>query len=674
MTTSADPKSPDQAASDAHSRTAAVGSPLFIAIWFTLAGALVGVIQAFLLDPEIEPFSGPLTVGLVIMALALASGYWLTTAPATRIASGVYSVVLALTLSGLYWLSQWTFGWGLEGGAPGELSWVGGAVIFLVSLPFFRTTYERRQPANTYPSLFEFAWNTTVMVVVAGLFMGLFALVLFTWMALFELIGIEFFTDLFTDRYVAYALYTAAFGTAIGILREQESIILTVRGVLFALLQLLAPVAALAALLFLITLLFTGLEPLWETGSTISVLLVVAVGTLVLVNATLGDGERDGTRGLISMISVRALSVALPGFVALALILLARDYQDGSLSIQDILSGVLFCVFALYGLLYALSALLPRMFPVLSQGNILLAGIALLVSVFVQTPFFNPYEWKAQDMVERLRDGRISALDLDFGALKFRLGAAGQKALADIARDTSLADRETVDKQLAILEEAAGYWDWQANRLYEDRPLSEGQILRQVLPRIPADVEPDPKALALLEIHQPYQIRRCVKAEHYCVLLSTDIVGDEALELSFVLLTEDELFTYVLAPTSDGEWMSVSNDDWYFDEDQREAEYARIRSALEAGSTAIGQTTLTLRIPVIGGVAMPLSFEAADWLRSNGIPPSFAEPGTPEADDSESAITPDASGAPEADDVVEEDEPPRPEADETDTEEDNGEP
>ena len=105
---------------------------------------------------------------------------------------------------------------------------------------------------------------------------GLTWLLLWLWAALFQLVDIGFFRTLFRDdAFIALATGTLfGFGVLIG--RTQHRAIQTVRSVLFAVGRGLLPLLAFIALLFVLSLPFTGLEPLWRTRSAARVASVTS--------------------------------------------------------------------------------------------------------------------------------------------------------------------------------------------------------------------------------------------------------------------------------------------------------------------------------------------------------------------------------------------------------------
>lgn len=82
--------------------------------------------------------------------------------------------------------------------------------------------------------------------------------------SLFELIGIGFLRTLMRMDWFVAMLVGAAFGGAVGLLRERNRILRTLLGVVLVVLRVLAPVLAVFLAAFILFLPFTGLDKLWD--------------------------------------------------------------------------------------------------------------------------------------------------------------------------------------------------------------------------------------------------------------------------------------------------------------------------------------------------------------------------------------------------------------------------
>ena len=77
----------------------------------------------------------------------------------------------------------------------------------------------------TYRALFRYSWrNFLVVALTVPLVWGV-GLILFLWGALFQVIGIDFFTDLFTEDWFLFPVLAVAFGLGVLIFRHLATVI-----------------------------------------------------------------------------------------------------------------------------------------------------------------------------------------------------------------------------------------------------------------------------------------------------------------------------------------------------------------------------------------------------------------------------------------------------------------
>lgn len=143
-----------------------------------------------------------------------------------------------------------------------------------------------------YETFFTLSWRNFLTVVLSGLLTLGVWLVTALWAALFELIGVELFSELFEKNWfmcpvlaLSFALGLDSFGTA-------GSIVDRVSTLLSRFFWLLLPILALATTCFLVTLPFTGLQPLWDSNLGTGILMTANVWGLFFLNAVYQTGKR----------------------------------------------------------------------------------------------------------------------------------------------------------------------------------------------------------------------------------------------------------------------------------------------------------------------------------------------------------------------------------------------
>ena len=410
--------------------------------------------------------------------------------------------------------------------------------IFLISvtiaayilIPFLQTWLETGRWRLPYTGLFQYAWNNILVLKIAVLFLGVFWLVLLLWWLLFNLVGIDFFEDLFTESRFAWMFSGTVLGLGIAIARENPRIVPTLRRVVLLLFQVLAPVLAVAAILFLIVLPFTGLEPLWNTGSATGVLVALMFAIVLVVNAVVQDGEQDETTFGPWLNRLMAMTlVLLPVFAGLAFYATWLRIDQYGLTPERFIAKLIVMLAAVQVLAYAFGVIRYRdgWARFVYRANPVIALIVAGAALLIHTPLLDPYSRSASDQMARLIDGKVDAAHFDFAALKFNLGQPGREALAEIASMDDLPQQALVDERLAEVAQEKSYWDVN----HPDRPaLSLDQNILIVRPE--GTTLPDG---LLTAVTQSYDAMGCDRERDVqCGILFIDIDRDGRDEALFL--------------------------------------------------------------------------------------------------------------------------------------------
>ena len=167
------------------------------------------------------------------------------------------------------------------------------AILWMMALPFVQTRLQVGQWNTRYNLLFVLAWRNHMLLAEAGIFTGLFWLLLFLWASLFHMLGINYFKELFSEPIFAYPVTSLVFGIALHLIGSIERWITVVLEQILNLLKWLAVVTGLILVLFSIALIvklpvvvFTGQRAIGAAW----LLWLVAVVVLFL-NAAYRDGS-----------------------------------------------------------------------------------------------------------------------------------------------------------------------------------------------------------------------------------------------------------------------------------------------------------------------------------------------------------------------------------------------
>ncbi|OYY90950.1 MAG: DUF4153 domain-containing protein [Sphingomonas sp. 28-66-16] len=333
---------------------------------------------------------------------------------------------------------------GIPGGAPGFWNWRLASLFLAIAIacPLFQTARDEGRWRLPYAELHSHAWTNVVLWFAGWIFVGVVFAMGWLLAALFNLIKIDLLEKLLEKDWFMATLAGAAFGGAIGLMRERDRIVRLLQRVVTAVLGVLAPVLAIGLLLFLLALPFAGLGALWEaTRSTTPILLSCVIGALILANAVIGNGTDDETRGPALRYGALGLgAVMLPLVVIAAIATGLRIDQYGFT--PDRLWALIFIIIAsAYGLAY-LAALVRGQIawaPFARSANVTLGVAVAPIGLFLATPIVSFNALSAKDQVARLRSGRVAPEKVDWAALAFDFGEPGRAALKRLATSTTPA-------------------------------------------------------------------------------------------------------------------------------------------------------------------------------------------------------------------------------------------
>ncbi len=406
-----------------------------------------------------------------------ALAHW-RSALATAVAVTTVVFVLGVELRRWHWALGFALLWGVVlgliawqtaaynlQGNPIEWPFWSGMLAVLVATPLFQT---RRDVAPDwrfwklwtmpYARLHSHAWTDAVIGAASLAFVGITFLLVVLIGEMFKLIGITLVQDLLNDEWFGWMLAGAAFGGAVGVLRERDKLVLTLQRLVMIVLAVLAPVLAAALALFLLSLAATGLQKLWDSGfSTAALMLAAAAFAVLLANAVIGNGSDDRATNPVLRWSAPVLAVAVLPLAVIALwSMLLRIGQYGWT--PERIWGLIATLIALaYGLVGAWAVARGRrgfddLLRPLQQK--LAIGLGLL-ALFLALPILDFGAISTRDQLARLQSGQVAAEKFDWAAMAFDFGPAGRAALAKL---TKAPQKERADAASAALA-AKSRWD-----------------------------------------------------------------------------------------------------------------------------------------------------------------------------------------------------------------------
>jgi hypothetical protein len=292
------------------------------------------------------------------------------------------------------------------------------------------------KPVANYASYFDIGWKNGVQLALSIAFLGAFWLLLFLGAGLFELLNISLISEIISKAPFISLASCIVFAIAVHITDVRVSLITGARTMALILLSWLLPLMTLFAIAFLVTLIFTGLTPLWATGQATPMLITAGAVLVVLINAAYQDGDEERTPGTVLKLAVRLAALALVPVALISFYSVWLRVDQYGLTPDRVIALAFVTVGSIYAAGYAVAALWPgRWMQPLQATNILAAVAWVAVVASMLTPLADPYRLAVEDQVSRLKSGRTTLATFDFDFLKFDAGRYGELALAAMAND-----------------------------------------------------------------------------------------------------------------------------------------------------------------------------------------------------------------------------------------------
>ncbi|HTN15209.1 MAG TPA: DUF4153 domain-containing protein [Sphingomonadaceae bacterium] len=366
-------------------------------------------------------FFGPMAA-----ALSLERQRWQETA--------LFAVIAGLVMAGLAWRAV-SAG---DHGSDGQYAFGAGVIATLLALPLFQAGFHRMRFATPYRDTHFFVWTDAVSAAGALAFTGLSFALLFVLSELFRLIRIDLLHDLLEKGWFGWSVAGIAFGAALGTLRNSLKVLGALQSVVLLVLSLLAVPLALALVVFLIAVAFSGLDVLWEaTRSATPVLLACAAGCFILTNAIVREDDTDMTRNVVMRVTAFVLAMGILPLTSLAVISMGTRVAQYGLSPERLWGLTAIAVACAYGVAIWIAAIRGKVRgwrPYLRRANLHLAVGVSLYALLLALPILDFAGISAANQLSRLERGKVSAEDFDYDALKWEFGDAGKRALAKLAK------------------------------------------------------------------------------------------------------------------------------------------------------------------------------------------------------------------------------------------------
>ena len=312
------------------------------------------------------------------------------------------------------------------------------AFVFSMLIASFKALLYIQQQASglplTYSQLFLYSWRNFLTLGLSLLFTLAVWAVLMLWAALFKVIQIDFFDDLFAKPWFYYPTLSLAFAFGIIIFRNQAGVIDTITRIQQALMKFLLVILALVSVLFMLALPFTGLEPLWKTGHGSVLILWLQALMLFFLNAVYQADVDSRPYPLWLHRAIYAAAALLPVYSLIACYGLMLRIEQYGWSVSRCWGVMLWAILALFSVGYLWGILKKRdlWLQHLSWINVRMGLVLLAVMLLVNSPLIDFRKITVQSQLARLEDGTTLLADVDLHYFRHGLAKPGYDALQQL--------------------------------------------------------------------------------------------------------------------------------------------------------------------------------------------------------------------------------------------------
>ena len=389
-------------------------------------------------------------------------------------------------------------------------------LMAMLALPWIQYSLRASRQQTRYAQFYTQLWLNTLTLLIVFISNGLFWLVLLLWSEMFKLVGIPFFSTLFFDTdwfgYVAFGLITAL---AVVLARTQSRLVTAVQKLLTFIATGLLPLVALLALMFILTLPFTGLEVISQRVSAAGLMSTLTL-LLLLLMAMVREPQKEALPypGALRYLIKCALAVTPIYTLIAGWALWVRIQQYGWT--PERLHGVLVVVVLLaWSVGYLVSILRRGHNPLEIQGPVIL-GVSLLalgLLVLLSSPVIDAWRISVNSHMGLYHSGKIKPDQVSLYMLDHS-GKPGRAALEVLQKDVAFNQDSKRRRDLNSLLQGS-----------RDpvKELTATQLVSKVV-IAPGSEKPDDAFWTFVKA-QGYRITSCAE-QNACVLVSQDLNAD----------------------------------------------------------------------------------------------------------------------------------------------------
>lgn len=335
-----------------------------------------------------------------------------------------------------------------------------------------------RKPIAPYETYFDEAWKRGVQLQLSLIFTGVFWLIMVLGAKLLEIIGFKWLGDLIEEPWFWWPASGAAMAVSVHLGDVQPKLLSNFRNLVLSIFSWLLIIIVLIGGIFAVSLLFTGLKPLWDTKAATASLLGACVFLVLLINATYQNGENSINIVLKWAVRIATFETAIFALIA-AYSLWLRIDQYG-FTTERVFASVGVIIASAYGIAYSISNFVPlksaQFMPNIKNTNIGLAFLKVMVFFCILTPIADPERLSVNSQINHLLAGKTEISKFDWNYLRFQSGRYGKKGLERLKKDKNPVIAKKAE-EWAAMEEKKWDKDVYVNKSTETAPRMDGFAL-----------------------------------------------------------------------------------------------------------------------------------------------------------------------------------------------------
>lgn len=312
----------------------------------------------------------------------------------------------------------------------------------------------------SYSRLFKLSWRNFIIFGECWLFVLIFWGILNLGAALFDILDIEFFSELLRNEWFWIPTLTLAFAFASVIFRKLLNIEDNIAFLLQTLIKFLLPVLSVISLGFLATLPFTGLNKLWETGSGSLLVMWLQVLTLFFVNTVYKDDSSVRPYHMLLHRLVFISVALLPVYSVISAYGIYLRVEQHGLTVDRCWGILIWFLLACFSFSYLVGIITKRdnWLEPLSKINIVMGWVVLVSMLAVNSPLLNFQSLSTNSQIARLDAGKVTIEKFDYYYFEHSLGRQGylamqllkQKIETSHPEQYAIIDRMYVNNEFAL--------------------------------------------------------------------------------------------------------------------------------------------------------------------------------------------------------------------------------